>query len=524
MKGTVKHSITMANDHFDRLGERVSTPWAFDISLWEDEISPGSVGKVTMPSGVKDGGMLYSFSPGNVNSKTANYGPPHMKIAFAVNGEAPTPNDIKIIFQDSGTHYAYPKALVSYMSIHHVDKPVLIPDTANDGVALPTVLKAGSPFATMGTSSLYNRESGWPEAFGDIWGADTTDDYKTFTAIFNVGQDTKKFENDDIFAAQVVVDMSHVGNGVPYGGNDPQFKSHNNGDQIWAILGEIAVRKFDKHGNPLPLGSTIPDTSYEVRVPADVPMHNRIIDEDGIVLTGEATWHAPRPGERKVNCGGCHAHSIEKTPEDFFQTLAATMPVTDFALETPVLDRDSTTNEIKFVAKKKKLQIIEFNEHVLPIINTNCVGCHQPGTENGIDLKQTTTYKVYDRLAYDEGFNTPDPLVTPTQVFPATRTHQVTRWVRKTSAAQSLLVWAVYGKRLDGQAFTSSNSDYLNYNPTTHPDAGLTFEQKRIFASWVDLGCLVNRQSNNSSVIPRMRARARGGGWSGEDQTSSMLR
>ena len=475
------------NDHFDRVGELVSTPWAFGAALWEDKNSPGGVGKATMPSGVEDGGMLFSFSPGNVNSKVAHYGPPHMKIAFSANGMLPNPAQIPVILTNPNKHFAYPKALVTYKSIHGIAKPVLIPDTINDGTPLPGVLPAGGPFATMGTSSLYNRESSWPESYDNSWDGSIDDDYRQYMAIFNVGQDTRYFDNEDIFAAQVVVDMSHVGNGTPYvAGNAPNFKSHNNGDQIWAILGEVAVRKFDERGNQIFTGN-FPDTSYEVRVPADVPMHNRIIDSNGLVLTSEATWHAPRPGERKNNCGGCHAHSIDTQPLNFENFLAASMPVVDFALETPVLTKNSSTNELEFSPLGTKLQIVEFNEHVLPIINAKCVSCHDPAhptfATHGLDL---TVSDLYDVLAY--GTYVPQP--GDTKSYPQDRVHQATRWVRRTSAAQSLLVWAAYRERLDGQPDISPDPDDLDFYG--HPQHNLTFDEMRVFASWVDLGSLVN--------------------------------
>ncbi len=482
------------NNHFDRIGELVTTPWAFKDNVWEDLGSPGipnisnTEGKATMPSGVPGGHMLLSFSKGKVNSKQGpEYGPPHMEIAFMEDSMAPTPGDMTIVFTDENTHYAYPKAIVPYIDIHGIEKPILIPDTNNDGTALPADLPAGSPFATMGTSSLYNRESAWPSTYTDSWGGNVGGNYAEYMAIFHVGQDHRPFKNKNIFAAQVVVDMSHVDSRL-LTSDTPNFKSHNNGDQIWAILGEVAVRKqglqaLDANGDP--------DTSYEVRVPADVPMHNRIIDARGITLTGEATWHAPRPGERKVNCGGCHAHSFEKAPLDFSITMAASMPVQDFALETPKLTRNAVTNKLEFVSDPEKFEVIEFNEDVQQIFDSNCVICHDDGVqgpkEGNLQLRQTASYNVYDHLAYDS-------FSEPTRLYPTSRLHQATRWVRRTSAAQSLLVWVAYNQRLDGRTNGDRPMD-LDYDLVTqnaHQGVNLSFDDKRTIASWVDLGCLVN--------------------------------
>ena len=61
-----------------------------------------------------------------------------------------------------------------------------------------------------------------------------------------------------------------------------------------------------------------------------------------------------------------------------------------------------------------KPKIVEFNQHVLPIINSKCFRCHQPDPMGGpidcdLDLLQSLTYNVYDRLAYEVYPATPPP-------------------------------------------------------------------------------------------------------------------
>src|SRR5262249_39310986 len=53
----------------------------------------------------------------------------------------------------------------------------------------------------------------------------------------------------------------------------------------------------------------------------------------------------------------------------------------------------------------------------------------------------------------------------------------------------SLLVWAVYGARLDGRQ-NADRTDDVDFNG--HPPLNLSGADKRTVARWVDLGCPVN--------------------------------
>ncbi len=491
--GWIHHAqpqYTDGNDHFPRLDEKVVTPWTLDGSLAKDDSSPflpGTTihaGKVTMPAGVPDGHMLCIWSPGPVNHRN-QWEPPHMKIAFIPNGMAPTFAAMTIVKDDPNAHYMYPKPIVRYSRMFGVPRPAIVPDVANDGSSL-TELPAGTPFATIGTSSVYNRESAWPPSYQDAWDVNIVNKYNLYTAIFNVGQDHLPYPNSRIFAAQVVVDMGHVDS--RYSTLNQRFKTHNNGSQVWGILGEVPLRKRDSNGQLVLDQQGNPDTSYEARIPADVPVHNRLIDVDGITLTQEATWHAPRPGERRHSCGGCHAHSNNTVPLDFNTTWAAVHPPRDFTLKTPLVSQNATGGAI-VVDHAQRYKVVEFFRDVRPILDAKCITCHDSSgaPAGGLDLQVddaggVITDDVWDRLAYTAP-------VPPPAGHPQYKHHQATRWVRKTAAGQSLFVWKAYGKRLDGRLDTdrSDDVDFGAAHATT-----LTFDEMRVLAMWVDLGCLVD--------------------------------
>lgn len=474
------------NSHYQRIGEHAATPWTYNFNPAEDQASPfmpdGSrAGKCTMPAAAPGGHMLLVWSHGNVNALNRPTPElPHMKICLAPNGQAALRQDLIILKEDPNWQYMYPRPVVTYQDIYGIPRPAHIPDTANDGSS-HTVLPAGSPFATTGTSSLYNRESHWPDSYDDPWDVNIINNYALFGAFFHVGQDAYAFPDSEIWAAQVVADMSHVDR--RYLSLSERFRSHNNGNQLWGILGEVPVRKQDAAGNPVLDPNGDPDTSYEVRIPADVPFHHRIIDVNGLTLTSEQTWHAARPGERKVNCGGCHAHSHDTSPLDFGSTFAglpgSTYGVTDFALQTPLVDRDVSGNPTVTI-KPQKIKIVEYHQDVKPILDAKCVGCH--GDVNpaaGLDLQGAD---AWDALAFTDGA--------------LYGHHQRTRWVRKQAAAQSLLVWKVFGSRLDGRTNAERTTD-VDYTGDVMPPPSsgippLTFEEKRTIAQWIDLGCLVD--------------------------------
>lgn len=477
------------NDHYMRVGETLATPWtlygALNYgSLSADESSPlmpdGSrAGKCTMPAAAPGGNLLLVWSHGNVNDLNRPTPElPHMKVCLAPGGSAPLRQQMIVLKESATWHYLYPRPVVTYAAIHGIPRPAVLPETSNDGAATPA-LPAGAPYATTGTSSVYNRESRWPPSYNDPWDVNIVNNYALGTAFFNVGQDSYAFANGEIWAAQVVADMSHIDR--RYATLAARLRSHNNGNQVWGVLGEIPLRKFQPGGAPLldPQGN--PDTSYEVRIPADVPFHNRLVDRNGLMLTAEWTWHSARPGERKTNCGGCHAHSVGSVPLDFAQTAAAApgAPIADFALQTPMLTQDAQGNPA-IAVRPEKVRVVEYHRDVKPILDAKCAGCH--GDVNpaaGLDLQGADAWNA---LAYVSG-----------SLYGH---HQATRWVRRHAATQSLLVWKAFGQRLDGRtnAARAGDVDYTGdpMPPPSSPVPPLTFDEKRTLALWIDLGCLVD--------------------------------
>ncbi|KAA3608271.1 MAG: hypothetical protein DWQ01_14565 [Planctomycetota bacterium] len=475
------------NDHFNRVGERLVTPWSLGWdtpSLGYDTgsrfLNDGTLaGKSTMPAGIPGGHMLFVWSSGFVNRLQRPIAEaPHMKLCYAQDGMVANRNDLIILKQSDSWHYLYPKAVVPYRDIYGQEKPDLRL-SEDQSSTLPVLLPEGTPFATTGTSSVLNRESAWPEAFLDEWDADSARSYGQIMAYNRVGQDTCFFDDQEVYAVQVVADMEHVDTRAKR--NLPGFRSHNLGTQIWGILGEVPVENLDEFGQPIFDSMGNLDTSFEARIPANVPYHHRLIDKDGITLTGEYTWLNARPGERKTHCGGCHAHSTDVIHLPFDDAVAnqPNYPREDLALQTPLVGQDDQGQPF-LTYHQEKIRVVEFYRDVKPIFEAKCNSCHS-GSQAAAGLDLADPDAVTHLAFHDESL---------------WAYHQATRYVRKNSAAQSLLAWKVYGRRLDRRD-NADRPDDVDFTGTIMPPPNsgqdpLTFEEKRTIANWIDLGCLTD--------------------------------
>jgi hypothetical protein len=443
------------------------------------------LGLFTHPSGAPDNHLLTVWSPGSVNNHT-KYSPTFDSGIYLIkSGKAiDEPGQMLLIKNDPNYHEQWPRALVPYKRIYGVDEPARLPSLRNDGT-LSKHLPEGTPFGLVGTSSLYKRES-YPygvlppgKVTAGFAGEKDPTGHRGFDTSFNwtvQGSDAGLYSNDDIHAIRIVL-LEPTSDNRPKGGR----AYYNHARERMRILGEFPVRHFDRDGKqPLdPDGN--PDTSFLARIPADVAWTFQTLDKNGMVLNSAQTWHQLRPGEIRNDCGGCHAHS--QKPTEFKRTAAARPDYTPFDLtrKTPLLttkgqdesgkkwDSNDETG-LRYVGGIKN---VEFYRDVKPILDRSCVACHtrqweKPAgnlvlddyapvtTQNPAGLGFSVTVPgTYARLAADaQGkFGGHKPL----------NRHgwtdlSASRYVRQMQSRRSLLIWTVYGKRLDGW----SNDDFIH--------------------------------------------------------------
>lgn len=541
---------------FARNGEGPADP-----SVLGDKSSP-KVGKFTHPSGAPDNHLLTIWSPGPANHQYTYLPQLDGGIYLIKDGAViDEPGQMLLIKNDPQYNESWPRAVVPYKRIYAVDEPRRLDGLPNDG-SDSELLPAGTPFGLVGTSSLYKRES-YPNGVvpdgevtatyaggNDPWrGLDRITSHGNGMPLnwHNQGADAGFYDNSEIHAIRILA-MEPT--------TDRQ-RGHKSGRLFFShamerlrILGELPVRKFlDKpaagietksDGQPLdPDGN--PDTSFLARMPADTPFTFQTLDENGIVLNSSQTWHQLRPGEIRNNCGGCHAHS--QKPTHFADTYAARSdyPVFDLTEHTPLVttksfdesDRKWDTDDETGLRYESGPVTVEYFRDVQPILARSCAACHskesaKPAGNLVLDDATPIQYKTYGkfpgtffRLALDDKAQFGHkPVGWDSWGYP-----QASRYVRMLQARRSLLVWKLFGQRLDG--FTNEDhpseskpgaGDLVHQGEPVElgrhraladidfagsvmppPDAiaagkvePLSDEDRRTIVRWIDLGCPID--------------------------------
>jgi mono/diheme cytochrome c family protein len=544
------------------------------------------VGKFTHPSAAPDNHLLTVYSPGPVNHQYT-FLPQLDGGIYLLKGGAVVeePAQLRLIKNDPRYNESWPRAVVPYRRIHGVDEPRRLPPLANDGT-LSKHLPEGTPFGLVGTASFYKRESypGGVVPKGNVTatyagGPDPWKGLDAFTSHgngmplnwHNQGADAGLYTNADIHAVRILVMEPTTDRKGARGGR----LFHNHAMERLRILGEIPLRKFRHGQQPLdPDGN--PDTSFLARIPADTPFTFQTLDKDGMVLNMAQTWHQLRPGEVRTNCGGCHAHSQQ--PTDFARTAAARLdyPVWDLVNTSPLLvdkAHDQSKKQwdhgdrsgLRFV---KGVLNVEYLRDIQPILQRSCAACHtakgnrKPAGNLNLDADNEQVQHehygkfpgTYYRLALDErakfGYR---PVGFDSWGYP-----NASRYTRQFQSRRSLLVWKVFGKRLDGfhnddhpsepkqgagtLAWKGKPVDVNRYRARADLDftgslmpppqavagtyagpdgtkvrvAPLTDADRRTLVRWIDLGCPIDLDFD-----PRHPER-RGYGWMGDDNRPTL--
>ncbi|MBY0524295.1 MAG: sigma-70 family RNA polymerase sigma factor [Gemmataceae bacterium] len=563
-----------------------------DPSIRGDKQSP-AVGKVTHPAGAPDNHLLTVWAPGQVNWREGNSPAMDSGIYIIKSGKAiDEPGQMLLIKNDPNYNERWPRALVPYKRIHGIDEPKALPTLRNDGSLSPH-LPEGTPYALIGVSSLYKRET-YPNGVvppgtmtatfagkGDITGGyqgldpfNTGENGASLNWV-NQGAEAGRYGNDDIHAIRILAiepTTDRRGGAFKYG---RLFHSH--GKERLRILGEIPVRKFGASGQPIDTDGN-PDTSFLARIPADTPFTFQTLDENGMVLNMAQTWHQLRPGEMRVNCGGCHVHSQKPT---LFQDTAAAKtdyPLFDLSQDTPLLTTKAgdqskkkwDTKDESGLRTQKGVKHVEYFRDVKPILDRSCVACHtqkwqKPAGNLVLDDDQTIGIPnsgavpgTYFRLAADNGDQGPRFGHKP--AIGSWRQTNASRYVRMFQSRRSLLTWKIFGKRLDGwsnddfptervpgdpetlelagKAVPSTpenrSKSHLIYNGAPMPppeavagtyqgpDGGkikvapLNDEDRLTIVRWIDLGCPIDLDYDPQSPLER------GFGWMLDDQRPTL--
>jgi hypothetical protein len=267
---------------------------------------------------------------------------------------------------------------------------------------------------------------------------------------------------------------------------------YNHARERLRILAEIPVRHFVAGKQPLdPDGN--PDTSFLARVPANVAFTFQTLDKHGMVLNMAQTWHQVRPGEIRNDCGGCHAHSQKPT---LFKDTAAARPsyaVFDAVAQTPLLttkqnDQSGKQWDVKDetgLRFEKGVKDVEFYRDVKPILERSCVACHtqkaeKPAGNLVLDDNQMRRDHIahsvpgtYYRLASDPKGLFGHKLPGQSGWGEGMRK---SRYVWAFQSRRSLLIWKIFGARLDGFRNDDHPMEAVPGDPSTLQLAGKPFK------------------------------------------------
>jgi hypothetical protein len=557
-----------------------------DLADIKDKNSP-KVGKFTHPSAAPDNHLLVVYSPGPVNHQYKFLPQLDGGIYLLKNGAAvEEPAQLRLIKNDPHYNESWPRAVVPYRRLFGVDEPAELPRLVNDGTSSPH-LPAGTPFGLVGTSSLYKRES-YPNGVvpdgkvtavyaggDDPWkGLDEFTSHGNGMQLnwHNQGADAGLYDNEEIHAIRILA-MEPTTDRKR--GEKAGRLFYNHARERLRILGEIPVRKFVGRQQPLDPDSN-PDTSFLAKIPADTAFTFQTIDKRGLVLNTAQTWHQLRPGEVRHDCGGCHAHSQMPTPFEKTAAALADYQIFDLTQRTPLVatkDRDESARRwdaddssgLRY--EDAPAVNVEYHRDIRPILARSCVACHTSkegqSPAGNLDLDADDTLEVdehqklpgtYYRLAADERARFGHKPVG----WDSWGAPNASRYIRKMQSRRSLLVWKIFGQRLDG----FSNDDHPSESapgkgdlvqagqpldvqkhrhrfdvdfvgsPMPPPEAvagtyqrpdgktikvePLSDEDRRTIARWIDLGCPIDLDYDPAKPA------ARSFGWLCDDQRPTL--
>ncbi len=507
------------------------TPWGYaavtPMTHADDNAAPFAannidrVGKFTQPSAAPNNDLLVVWTPGPANDLNRPTTVPYYDGGLYIipdSSQVWRPEDLVLIKNDPAYNEAWPRAVVTWQSIHGSPEPAKRPWLPNDGTAHSSLV-AGTPYGLVGSSSLYKRDTTPGRGSDDFDGLDpfNTSQNRVSSNWSWQGADAGKYQNSDIWAIRILAmepntDRRYGPNAAHYG-TATDYKNHAN--ERLRIMGEVPVRKTNPDKSPVLDTEGNPDTSFLVKIPADTPFTFQTIDRNGMVLNMSQTWHQVRPGEVRTDCGGCHAHS--QLPLDFSQT-AANSPdysITDLSKTTPMVTLNNAGENGLEVAPQSMVDV-EFFQDIRPLLQSKCISCHNDsqmaGQLNLADVSlESDLPGDYRRLADDDSAEFGYPPVITNGTW---RQTNASRYIRMFQSRRSLLTWKLFGARLDGwtnsdhptetvpgDASTlpdgaSPNSADLDFVASTaHPAGGmaaLSMAEKMTVARWIDLGAPID--------------------------------
>lgn len=205
------------------------------------------------------------------------------------------------------------------------------------------------------------------------------------------------------------------------------------------------------------------DGSFNIQVPANIPLELQLLDEDGLAIrTSGWVWTRNRFNQ---GCVGCH-EDPELVPENFV---------------VEALNRPSES----LPAPPEKRRKVTFLRDVLPVVGAKCAPCH------GV---QGAAPELADALA--RGARSAFDAVCGTESGGADSVPYVDRGRARTSP----LIWHILGKNTSRPWDASAVG--RSFHGIPHDSAvQLTEAERQLFIEWIDLGAAFD-DSGSGSLQP----------------------
>jgi hypothetical protein len=199
------------------------------------------------------------------------------------------------------------------------------------------------------------------------------------------------------------------------------------------------------------------DGSFNLHVPADIPIELQILDADGLALAS-CSWIWIKNNEPH-GCIGCH-EDPELVPEN---RLVA-------AIAKP---------SIELILPPERRRSVDFSHDVKPVLQTRCVTCHKTGGAKPLlDMSQdpagTAAEGLY-RALLDRG-----------------------KYVTVGRARTSPLIWHLFGRKTSRPWDPPATAASVKLMPPIGGNA-LSEAERRIFIEWIDTGAHWDARSTSGS-------------------------
>ncbi len=399
-----------------------------------------------------------------------------------------TPNDLVVIVDEKEYHEIYPRAVVPYTDIHGVSQPATLTTPKS------SALGKSSPFAMLGAASITDRETTSPDGIrSDPF------DFSLLHAFHMQGTDTIDYTDADLCGVRIYGQLPNTNINVVK-------DIFNVLGERWQILGEFNTRNRLGNGNPIIDASGNEDTSFMVRMPANMSYTMAGLDCDGRLLNKDQTWQSLKSGEEKT-CGGCHVHSRD-TRITFAQSHAATPGYVPFVLgegTVPLMNGVDGNGDPIVRTETGYGYAPYFDSDIRPILQARCVSCHaaggSPGAGSNPRLEGGLVLDDYTMDTFPNA-NLPAPGSTWWRlVNDHTQTYVpagfkvsggtffarpwLTKYMKAFDSRGSLLYWKAANERTDNRTDVQFSDD-IDFG-AAHPTS-ITKDELGTLARWIELG------------------------------------